>query len=166
MAQAADHILICEGRFRGEADMMRLRPSWSWMILIGPQRAGSRTIVTPIPISAALRMMSAVSITPSGWHLRRLHSQRRQARQLTCPAGNQSRVDATAEVKRATIRSPRQHAAGKTKVHQCQTCSPRSPEPSGPKICLLAGPPCSFPIALTERALPQSVCADIAVRCR
>jgi hypothetical protein len=31
--------------------------------------------------------MSAVSITPSGWHLRRPHSQ-----QLTCPAGNQSRV--------------------------------------------------------------------------
>src|SRR5215475_14646941 len=37
-------------------------------------------------------MMSAVSITPSGWHLRRPHSQRRKARQLTCPAGNQSRV--------------------------------------------------------------------------
>src|SRR4029450_9427134 len=32
-------------------------------------------------------MMSAVSITPSGWHLRRP-----QARQLTCPAGNQSQV--------------------------------------------------------------------------
>jgi hypothetical protein len=37
--------------------------------------------VPPIPTSAALRMMSAVSITPSGWHLRRP-----QARQLTCPA--------------------------------------------------------------------------------
>src|SRR5262245_54415006 len=45
------------------------------------------TIVPPIPTSAALRMMSAVSITPSGWHLR--HP---QARQLTCPAGNQSQV--------------------------------------------------------------------------
>src|SRR5262249_40872725 len=33
-----------------------------------------------------------MSITPSGWHLRRPHSQRRQARQLTCPASNQSRV--------------------------------------------------------------------------
>src|SRR5215475_11219518 len=44
-------------------------------------------IVPPIPTSAALKMMSAVSITPSGWHLRRP-----QARQLTCPAGNQSQV--------------------------------------------------------------------------
>jgi hypothetical protein len=37
--------------------------------------------------------MSAVSITPFGWHLRRPHSQRRQVRQLTCPVGNQSRVE-------------------------------------------------------------------------
>src|SRR5262249_4200352 len=37
-------------------------------------------------------MMSAVSITPCGWHLRRPHSQRRQARQLTCPAAEERRT--------------------------------------------------------------------------